>query len=308
MVNDPFDDKTRENKGVLPRGRYVFIPVAIRIGGKLVDPDAFTYANVARIEDPDGADITATWVTKALDPNDPSDTYDDNHATYKGDDAGVDANIGLFSDGSGHVALKVNVPIGAEETRDNPNREYKIFWDIRVGGATITDADGELFETFNVGPPGTLVFDSNVVEVDQVKRGISTSLSDTDIEGLIEEAACWAEGVLEACGIDTTKFETLPSLVKTGIVLYTRSLILDYDASAGTRFESMKEGSRSVKFATQSTRDIDTFRKRAMEAIDLYCRNNSSKRRVRLDVSRQKTTSKPFGAGRVVDMRVPIFE
>lgn len=308
MGFEPFTDTTRENQVIARRTRYMFFKVALRVDGKLIAADTFDYANVVRIEDPDGADITGTWLTKALDPSDPADVYDENHATYVGDDAGADVNVGLFDDGSGHIAQKILVPAGAEETVNNASRTYKIFWDIRVNGETIMDADGELFETFDVGPPTFLVFDSTVVTVDQVKKGISTTLSDDDIEDLIEEAACWSEGILEACGVDTTKFVSLPSLVKTAIILYTRSLIFDYDSSAGLRFTMMKEGSRQVKFASQTTKDNDSLRERSMGMLEIYCKNHSPKRRVRLGVARQKTDRGEFARGRLGDSSVSATE
>lgn len=305
VVNKPpFTDNRAKNTLVIPKGSYAWLKVKLRVGVTVSAPDAdaFTFDDVVEVTDPDAVNLSAAWGTNVLDPDDPSDIYDENHSTYVGDLA-TPNQAGLFHDGGGSIALKVLVPNSAEETTDNNSRQYTVTWRIKKNGVFVVGS-----ETFNVGDAGVFVFSQELVTVAQVEAGIFTNLSDPEIQDIIIEASEWADGMLEACGIDVDSFTELPKLVKTAIILYARSLILDYDASAGLRAEMKKEGSRTVKYATQTTRDIETFRTRAMEAIEHYCRNHSPKRRVRLDIARQATTSRPYGTGRVADRSARLYE
>lgn len=216
-------------------------------------------------------------------------------------------NVGFFAEGgtgatTGRLAQKILVPTNAEETHTSSTRNYTVQWRIKKNGVLVVDT-----ENFDVGPAGVFVFSSSLVTVNEVKAGILTTLDDDQIVTLIEEATLWVRGMLEACGVDPDTFDELPSLVRMAIILYTRGLILDYDASSGAKFESIKEGTRAIKYAGQSSKDIEGFRTRADDAIDAYCRSVSSRRRVRLGVARQQPSDNPYGYGRVNDVGITLF-
>lgn len=193
-------------------------------------------------------------------------------------------NVGLFAEGgvgatSGRFALKIFIPGTAEETALTSLRYYTAQFRLKKNGQITTPRDGD--ETFDVGPAGVIVFSSALVSVAEVKAGILTSLSDADIMLLIDEATVWVEGVLDACGIDVDSFvaDGLPPLVRMGIVLYARGLIFDLDASSGRKVSMIQEGTKRVGLSGNSSKDSDSLRGRATEALELLCKRYSQRRR-----------------------------
>lgn len=292
MVSAPFTDNVGNNLGVYSRGSIDFFKVQVQQNGNPVPPDAnaFTFTDVRRIEDPDGVDVTADWVTNDLDPNDAGDTYDENHTTYVGGQASPN-NIGLFHNGSGAIAQKFKVPASAEITDGVPSRNFRIYWGIRLGGQMLVDGEGEFFEEFNVADYGVLIFESGTVTVSDVRAGIETSLDSDSILELISESVDWSDAHLSICGIDSDTFESLPKAVKQAIILYTRALIFERDASAGQRYSMIQEGSKRVTVAGQTTKDLDTLRGRAEEMLMAYCKRFGKRKRPRVAISNHEVKS-----------------
>lgn len=288
MVSNPFLDTVAENNSLFPRGSINFFKVVTEVNGVLVNPDgdAFTYTDVRRIEDPDGVDITASWVTNELDPGGfpggGADTYDENHATYVGGQA-APPNIGLFASGA-MIAQKFKVPLGAEVTWTTPGRSYRIYFGIRVGGEKAQDGDGELFEEFDVMPAGILSFGSIIVTPAEIKRTLTTGLSDPDIADLVNEVAnIHVAAVLASCGKDLNNLDAGDIAgVKSAIIYWARAMVFDADASAGRKRKSIAEGSKRISFSGQDTSDSGRLVEMAMDMLKLVCGRKWRKPRFRV--------------------------
>lgn len=282
MVNNPYSDDTPKGQVVIPRGEFHFLQVAIRESrdGPLTPPDTFDSTNIRAILDPDGVDVTDSWATNQLDPDDDNDDFDETHPDYVGDQASPD-NIGLFHDGSGRVAQKVEVPSDAEITTNDDTRSYEIQWTFTVNSNTVSDS-----EIFNVASSGVLVFQATVITPEEVTIGLNTSLTNDDIRELISEATREVRGwVMDVCGVDPDTdsdfSESVPPLVRNAIIKYTRGLIFNRDLSTQQApVSSVRQGRKRVDWAVESKQPAETLFGRSKDDILDYCdgrRSNNSK-------------------------------
>lgn len=105
--------------------------------------------------------------------------------------------------------------------------------------------------TFEVLVPGDVDATADVTVAD-IKAGWTTSLTDPQIEDLIDAATDEVYGFLEDGGIDpdTAFVNGLPRSVKRAIVDATRCMISGIDLSSGSRVRSVQEGSERLSFVT----------------------------------------------------------
>ena len=257
MSGTPYGDGTPENMMVLPRGTYRFLQTEVRVQGVLTPPDAnaFTFTDVRRIEDPDGNNVTASWVTNALDPTDPADVWDATHADYVGAQA-TPANTGLFAEKvsgnfTGRVGQKVKVPDNAEVTHGNANRRYKIVWGIRLLGQPIQDADGEYHEFFHVASAGVLVFGGGMVTTEEV-TALYRAADTATIPPLITAASSIVESMLAQ--VDETAPDDPPQSLLCAVKFLTVLLLMGFEESTGRFVNSVSQGGMSLAFGSTENR------------------------------------------------------
>lgn len=239
--------------------------------------------------DPDGNDVTADFVTVAIDPDDGDDVWDDAHADYVGDDA-TPENVGLFHNGTGAIAQKIKVPDDAEITVNSTDRRFRVDWKVKKANGFVTK-----IEYFNVDQAGVLVLDSSAVTVEEVKAGLSTSLSDPQITDLIAEATRAIRGRVEGKDVVWEDFTELPFLLRDAIIQWARWLIFSRDASSGLKVEKLKEGTKRVEFAGISSKDIEGYRVNAKDSLMEYLRDYAPRMQPRLSVATRKMTdTNPF--------------
>lgn len=283
-LTPPFSDSEPANTLILERGAYYFLKVAVKRGGALMPlhADSWLLTDLAVIKDPDGADVTAAWVTNAIDPagvvsgaSTVSDTYDANHATYKGDLATPD-NIGLFSDDLGHVALKILVPSDAEDTYLNSARSYSITWKGKLSdGAGGTVEIGPSTETFDVAPPGTFLFAGESITAAEVTKGISTSMDVDQIADIVSQVANdWFTGgvIARAAGTLTVPLTYIGPNGRRAIILKARSEIFTFDHTAGVVIKKIREGPDQIEYGAVRDTLIAKWDKEAQDARNDYYR------------------------------------
>lgn len=264
MVSDPYADDVPQGAMVLPRGSIEFLSVELQSSedGPAVSPDndwldwdgGADSTTVFTIRDPDGNDITSSWVTTKLDPDDDTDDFDDTHDDYVGDpdDDGTDEHEGLFHDGSGNIAAKVEVPSDAEKTAGDQDRYYEIEWFLRKNGNII---NGGVVEAFNVTSSGALSFSDSfgaTVEASDINGLVHTQLTDPEIEDLIDKGIERVEGYLQRYGLDPDDFDSTYRTLIRAVEEWTVLLVFDYDASAYRKASNISEGSVSIGFAGNS--------------------------------------------------------
>jgi hypothetical protein len=159
---------------------------------------------------------------------------------------GIPPSAGVYRDDMGEYALRIEPAV--TETLG----EYTIELAYDVNGLRITKS-----HSITLIDAGSVIFGSAIVTVDDVKRGLPTTLDSSAIEGLIEEATEYVEGLLMVGGIkDPDAFFTalggVPKLVRQAVILKARCLITVYDAGAGRRIKSIQEGSERVTFSEAS--------------------------------------------------------
>jgi hypothetical protein len=279
VVSNPFSDTTPANSAVFSRGQVDFLKTTLKRGNNvLVPPDADWHSQpqAVKVTSPDGADVTSSWLTLDLDPDDPTDNYNATHGAYTG-------TFGLFHDGQGRLAAKIKVPSTAEVTVYSPDRKWTVTWKVKKDGFFV-----EYSETFDVGEAGVLVFNADIITVSEVKRGIVTKLTDADVKELITEASDHVRGILREWDIDPDRdVRTLTETLRESVTLYARSLVFDMDASAGRKISMVQEGSKKVGLAGNSSRDAENLRTRSNEALTLFVKRHSRLKRPRLRVTRQ---------------------
>jgi hypothetical protein len=285
--NPPFVDDIPTNGLVAPRGSYVWLKSQVTLGGSTTTPpdaSSFLVPQLVQILDPDNNDVTAQWVTVVIDPADATDVYDGSHATYVGDEADPD-NIGLFHDGLGNLALKVKVPTNAELTYQSSTRRHKVRWSglTKNGGAIIA-----VEETFVVSEAGVVTFGSMLITPAMVTAGMVTVMTPEQIGGLVQEASMWVRGRLKDCKADLERAQTtFDERIQTGMILYSRALVFDRDASAGYKVGKAQEGTKRIERAGQSDDTPEGLRLRAKEELSGYCKEYGRRGRPRIGVVRR---------------------
>lgn len=258
---------------VLPRGDVEFLSVQLQEGddGPSVAPDSdwldhdggADSTTVFVIRDPDDGDITSNWVTTKLDPDDSDDDFDADHDDYVGDpdDDGTDEHEGLFHDGNGNVAVKVEVPSDAEKTAGDQDRNYEIEWFIKKNGNVINDG---VVEAFNVTSSGALSFSDSfgaTVDASDVHDLVHTQLTDPEVEELINKAIERVEGYLMDYNLDPDDFDSTERTLVRAVQEWTVLLVFHYDSSAFRRASNISEGSVSIGFAGQSNINLRQAKK-----------------------------------------------
>lgn len=180
-------------------------------------------------------------------------------------------NIGLFHDGAGHVAQKIQVPSDAEVTTGT-DRNYTVYWRIKKSDSNFLTGS----EVFNVAEAGTLTFDSGTVSISDVKRAITTSLSDAEINDAIDEGIIKTDGKLAACGVDTSSLSDLPAAaqnyIKTAYAEYARALIMKKDLSAQSqRVVRKRQGNKSVRYNVSQESPSEDWKKIWMHSLEEIC-------------------------------------
>lgn len=215
-------------------------------------------------------DVTSQWVTNAIDPagiDGVPDTYGAAHSTYVGGQASP-ANVGAFYNGTSRLAWKFKVPTNAENVIGT-SRRYKFKWKVLME-TTPSQIFLEDEETFQVGPIGTVSFGALTVTIAEVEAGITTSLTDAQIQLLITEATNYVYGRLEQAGLEPDQFTSLPRLIRNAIVLMTRYLIFQLDASSYKKTSMLQEGDTRISFTGNSQKDADALLDLLNMLIDQY--------------------------------------
>jgi hypothetical protein len=154
--------------------------------------------------------------------------------------------------------------------------------------ATATYSEDHEFEVIS---PGDATFGGEGVSPDEVTAGLSTSLTDEEIEALIVEATNKVSGWLLLKQVDVDTLTELPDLVRDAIILYTRWLIFTRDASAGLgHFRTIREQDKSITFGTSSDAYVESLKSDAWESILNYL-NRGKIRTPSLTVTRKRHDS-----------------
>lgn len=273
MVSSPFVDPVAAGQLIVQKGGFYFLKVKVERNSVLTPAHANTWTrtDICVIRDPDGNVVTSSFATKTIEPGDVDDTYDENHATYKGDLA-TPENVGLFSDDLGHLALKILVPSNAEETYLNATRYYTVTWTVLVSdGAGGTIQVGPTSEAFNVAPAGTLIFEDESVEAADVTRGISTVMDADQVGDLITEARDWFFGEVEGRG---STVEELGYNGKRAIIMMARASIFTFDDTAGLRPNFVREGPDQVRYGDRE-KITKSYEEKANAALKLWLREHA---------------------------------
>lgn len=299
MVSDPYVDNVSKDAAIISQGEVDFLKIALEDGdGDPISPhaNAFTRSGtpsdddgVRVIKDPDGVDVTSSWVTNELDPDDNSDTFDENHPDYVGDQASP-ANTGLFHGGEstlskrGKIAQKVKVPDTAEATVNDPSRAYTIEWKVQWG----VDSGGDplfatLTEQFNVREV-VLVASQTAVTVADVKAAINTTLDDDEITAIINEATRSVHRKFRRCGIDPLTNENVVDDVADAVIFWSRGMITIKNPSASQPLNSVRQANKTKRFAQSATdRAMDWF-KMAKNVIMEACEDEGDENQVSAEV------------------------
>lgn len=117
-----------------------------------------------------------------------------------------------------------------------------------------------------------LVTADPALDWEAIKRGIVTTLSETEIDDLREEATLRVAAKLRRwCRIDPDALTELDEALEVAILDWTRHLIFGLDAGAYRHVGSVKEGDTTVYFAGQSAKDAKNFFDSAIASILDYC-------------------------------------
>lgn len=283
MVSQPFSDALPKDGLIAEKGAFYFLKVAIKRNGLLLPADASTWVltTVAVIKDPAGATVTSSFVTNELDPNGVydangnllgADTYNASHATYKGALA-APANVGLFSDDGGHIALKILVPTSATENYLTSDSWYTVYWTVKVsdgaGGLVTITAN----ERFKVAPAGTFIFEDASVTAADVTKGLSTSMEPEQVADIIDEAVEWFKGEVIGRSAGTlTDVTTLGYNGKRAIILKARSIVFTFDVTAGLLPNFVREGPDQVRYGNRDAL-AQKWDDEAEKALKLFLRD-----------------------------------
>lgn len=269
----------------LPRGveRDVAFNLLSQPGGSLIDDADWVDGST------DGEWPTVEFLTQGGSPVDVTADWvkDITADTITGAIKHPDPTTGLWRKSQGRYRVRI-IPDAALTLGDY---DLRVTYD--VGGAPFPEK-----HTITLTLPGDVDFGSTIagsIEVADVIVGISTSLSSADIEALILEATEWVEGWLEdECGLDpdVVVADGVPNTIRNATILYTRFLIFQRDASAGTSSLATmrKEGTKQVRYSASTDTVKKDFLDGAEKAMMRFCKEHSPYTRARVRSFRQDPT------------------
>lgn len=188
-------------------------------------------------------------------------------------------NIGLFHDGAGAIAQKVQVPAGALITTST-NDYYEIFWKVRKSDGNILSSS----EVFNVDEAGVILFQNASVTVSQVTAAINTTLTDGQIIDIIGEANRTVQRMFRRCGIDPLTNENVTVDLIDAVIFWARGLITIKNPSATQPVTSVTQKSKTKRFAQSAVDRAADWLKMAADVVAEACEDEGDEDQVSAQV------------------------
>lgn len=241
-------------------------------GGPLTDPDGWvagtgsTWPSVVFKRASDNVDVTATFVRNIA-----SDTLPTGAIKHPTTSTGIwrESTAGSYAE---RIEPQSSLALG----------DYYMTVTYTINGAVTQET-----HTIALVAPGDVAFGDQVLAVvtaTDVKRGITTTLDDPTITGLITEATEYVEGRLDQVGIDADTLTEIPLLIKSAIIWFSRYLVFGMDASAFRKTSMLQEGDVRITFSGNSQKDADALLGLSENAIDRYIGVHGRTRKVQFNV------------------------
>lgn len=109
------------------------------------------------------------------------------------------------------------------------------------------------------------------VEAEDVTRNLQTSLTEEDVDALIERAANRVAGMVRACGTDPDTLTELDGLLEDAVIQFAQSYLVDFDGSAGGYATERREGRKAVRYSASTAKLGDSLRSDAADLVVLWC-------------------------------------